>query len=53
LLPKLKPLLVENGGPILMMQVENEYGSYGNVQDNPKDLQVCVLHLISLLLLFI
>ena len=25
-----RPLLVENGGPILMMQIENEYGSYGN-----------------------
>src|SRR5699024_1654344 len=28
LLPKLVPLLYENGGPILMGQVENEYGSY-------------------------
>ena len=27
---ELRPLLVENGGNILMMQVENEYGSYGN-----------------------
>jgi beta-galactosidase len=25
-----KPLLVTRGGPILMVQVENEYGSYGN-----------------------
>ncbi|MBS5116004.1 MAG: beta-galactosidase [Erysipelotrichaceae bacterium] len=25
----LRPYLLENGGPILMMQVENEYGSYG------------------------
>ena len=25
-----KPLLVSNGGPILMIQIENEYGSYGN-----------------------
>ncbi len=25
-----KPLLCTNGGPVLMMQVENEYGSYGN-----------------------
>jgi len=25
-----KPLLVSGGGPILMVQVENEYGSYGN-----------------------
>ena len=28
LLPKMKPLLYENGGPIIMVQVENEYGSY-------------------------
>ncbi|HEX5070548.1 MAG TPA: beta-galactosidase family protein [Vicinamibacterales bacterium] len=26
----IKPLLVTRGGPILMLQVENEYGSYGN-----------------------
>ena len=25
-----RPLLVTHGGPILMVQVENEYGSYGN-----------------------
>ncbi|CAG0887731.1 unnamed protein product [Darwinula stevensoni] len=28
LLPILRPLLYENGGPIIMMQIENEYGSY-------------------------
>lgn len=27
LLPVLKPLLYKNGGPILMLQIENEYGS--------------------------
>ncbi len=27
---EIKPLLCGNGGPILMIQVENEYGSYGN-----------------------
>ena len=27
---ELKPLLVTRGGPVLMVQVENEYGSYGN-----------------------
>ena len=26
----IRPLLVANGGPILMVQIENEYGSYGN-----------------------
>ncbi len=25
-----KPLMVESGGPIVMVQIENEYGSYGN-----------------------
>ncbi len=30
LLPRLKPLLCTNGGNIIMMQVENEYGSYGD-----------------------
>ncbi|MEA4890414.1 MAG: beta-galactosidase family protein [Clostridiaceae bacterium] len=32
LMPRLVPLLSVNGGPILMMQVENEYGSYGDDQ---------------------
>ncbi|HWT46237.1 MAG TPA: beta-galactosidase, partial [Vicinamibacterales bacterium] len=30
LAPVVRPLLVDNGGPILMVQIENEYGSYGN-----------------------
>lgn len=30
LLPKLLPLLRTNGGPIIAVQIENEYGSYGN-----------------------
>ena len=30
LLGKLRPLLCTNGGPIIMMQCENEYGSYGD-----------------------
>ncbi|NLM26237.1 MAG: beta-galactosidase [Firmicutes bacterium] len=30
LIPKLAALQSTNGGPILAMQVENEYGSYGN-----------------------
>ena len=28
LLPLVKPLLYENGGPVITVQVENEYGSY-------------------------
>ena len=27
--PRIAPLLVANGGPILMLQIENEYASYG------------------------
>jgi beta-galactosidase len=30
LLPMLQPLLATKGGPIIAMQIENEYGSYGN-----------------------
>ena len=30
LLPKLAPLQIHRGGPVILMQVENEYGSYGN-----------------------
>ena len=30
LLPRLAPLQITHGGPIIMMQVENEYGSYGD-----------------------
>lgn len=30
LIPKLMPYLITNGGPVIAMQVENEYGSYGN-----------------------
>ncbi|KAL1131552.1 hypothetical protein AAG570_011169 [Ranatra chinensis] len=28
LMPRLQPLLYGNGGPVIMVQVENEYGSY-------------------------
>ncbi len=27
---ELRPWLITNGGPVLMLQIENEYGSYGN-----------------------
>ena len=33
LLPRLAPLQSTHGGPIIAMQVENEYGSYGNDQN--------------------
>ena len=31
LLPRMKPFMVQSGGPVLMVQVENEYGSWGTV----------------------
>ena len=30
LLPRLAPLQISHGGPVIAMQIENEYGSYGN-----------------------
>jgi beta-galactosidase len=30
---EIKPYMITNGGPILMIQIENEYGSYGNDKD--------------------
>ncbi len=27
---EIKPFLITNGGPVLMLQIENEYGSFGN-----------------------
>lgn len=30
LLPKLVPYQIDNGGPVILMQIENEYGYYGN-----------------------
>jgi beta-galactosidase len=35
----IKPLLVTNGGPILMLQVENEYGSFGNDREYLEELR--------------
>ena len=37
LLPLVAPFTVANGGPIAMVQLENEYGSYGNTGGNPAD----------------
>lgn len=36
---QVKPLLCTNGGPIIMVQVENEYGSYSNDRDYIKALK--------------
>jgi len=35
----LRPYLVTNGGPVLMVQLENEYGSYGNDRNYMKRLK--------------
>lgn len=35
----IKPFQVTNGGPVLMVQVENEYGSFGNDKDYLKHLK--------------
>lgn len=35
----IKPFLLTNGGPILMMQIENEYGSYGNDKNYLEELR--------------
>jgi beta-galactosidase len=36
---EIKPLQCTNGGPILMVQIENEYGSYGNDREYIKTLR--------------
>lgn len=36
---EVRPFLFTNGGPILMVQLENEYGSYGNDKEYLKDLR--------------
>jgi beta-galactosidase len=41
LFDRLRPLLCTNGGPVIMLQIENEYGSFGNDQNYLK-------HLVSL-----
>lgn len=35
----IRPLLVTHGGPILMVQIENEYGSYGNDRNYLEELR--------------
>ena len=34
----IKPFQITNGGPVLMLQIENEYGSYGNDREYIKKL---------------
>ncbi|MCC6604238.1 MAG: beta-galactosidase [Anaerolineae bacterium] len=42
LLPRLAPLQITTGGPIIAMQIENEYGSYGNEQAYLRHLEVAL-----------
>ena len=39
LLSRIKPHLATNGGNVVMMQVENEYGSYGNDKEYLKEVE--------------
>ena len=39
---QLAPLTVQNGGPIIMIQVENEYGSYGEDKPYISDIRDCL-----------
>ena len=36
---KINPYLITNGGPIILLQIENEYGSYGNDKEYMKRLK--------------
>lgn len=47
LLPLIKPHLYSAGGNVVMVQCENEYGSYGDVSKHPTDMQYMV-HLIEM-----
>ena len=39
---QLKPLTIQNGGPVIMMQVENEYGSYGEDKPYVSEIRDCL-----------
>lgn len=45
LLPMLTPLQYNHGGPIIMMQVENEFGSFSNDKSYLKKLKTMMLNL--------
>eukprot|EP00937_MAST-01D_sp_MAST-1D-sp2_P000841 g841.t1 len=47
LLPRVKPHLYSQGGAVVMVQMENEFGSYGDVSKNPLDKQY-MEHLVAL-----
>ena len=39
---QLAPLTIQNGGPIIMVQVENEYGSYGENKPSVSEIRDCL-----------
>ena len=39
---QLAPLTIQNGGPIIMVQVENEYGSYGENKHYVSEIRDCL-----------
>ena len=41
---QLAPLTIQNGGPIIMVQVENEYGSYGEDKAYIAEIRDCLRH---------
>lgn len=43
LAPRIAPLMVSNGGPILMLQVENEFGSFANNATYLEEIRQCWL----------
>ena len=45
MLPMVTPLLRSNGGPVIMIQIENEFGMYGDVSENPLDMKY-LMHLV-------
>ena len=44
---QLKGLTIQNGGPIIMMQVENEYGSYGEDKPYVSEIRDCLRGIYS------
>ncbi|XP_039293680.1 beta-galactosidase-1-like protein 2 [Nilaparvata lugens] len=48
LLPRLAPLTVERGGPIIMFQIENEYGYFSNSSESNEHLEYLQMKMESL-----
>lgn len=42
LIPRIAKYQITNGGPVIMVQIENEYGSYGNDADYLRFLKDCM-----------